>query len=322
MTARERQPNRGFTLIEVLMVIGIIGMALLVILPSVGKLFDSAADGQGRNLITAQLKAARSLAIRDRIHTGVHFQRHAETGDFWAAIVQVSTVDPDSSSDEWINLGDNFSLAEFQDIPLSPTGKFLVLAAGAQPVRFPGSVGVGAVLTKKNKVGVYWNLGNDYSDLWNWASQRNSDLPVTGIAGARLTDPFTTFTVVFDPDGRLVADLDENAFAFVRRGSDDNYYCSPLFVDRDPNNPPPPTDPPDTRSIWRLPKYTFMVTGKLYVDTCVKAICVFDATVYDNLQYKHKVGAGAVSKEAYLNDNAAFMPVAPYVGGLIRTSVD
>ncbi len=295
MTARERQPNRGFTLIEVLMVIGIIGMALMVILPSVGKLFDSAADGQGRNLITAQLKAARSLAIRDRIHTGVHFQRHWKTGRFWAAIMQATTEAPTTTDDKWIDLGADFGgEAVFDDIPvstLSQNGMVLVLAEGAQPVKLPGSLGVGVVLSA---------IGDNYANLAGWRSARRSDN----------IDAFTTFTIMFDPDGRLVDRPAVGGIAFVREYGP-KHYCSPLFVDR---NPKDPADPTETRSIWSLPKYD--VSG--YVDTYVKAVCVFDGSTYDNLPDS---GPGS-TKPSYLNDNAAFMPVAPYVGGLIRTSVD
>jgi len=275
MTDRQRQP--GFTLIEILIVIAIIALVMLIVLPSVSKLFAAQAMVQGRNLIDAQIKTARSLAIRDRRYTGVHFQRHWDTGEYWSAIVQVSSE---------VELGRSAG----DSMPSVPTNcdwgssRAMRMVEGTAATRMPGSLGVGLVGAA---------LGNDYSGL------SSIDTPNMTAEVA-----FTTFTVLFDPDGRLATAGGESPSIPFIRGDSGVYWCSPLFDNQNGDV---------EREIWELPPGA---------DRYVTAVCLFDNTVFETLPMG---GTGAPvpgTKEYYLNESARFLVVSPYVGGLIRTAAE
>ena len=66
--------RRGFTLMEMMVVIGLVALMATMALPSIVSLFNSGADAQAYNLIAAQLTAARALAIEKSTYAGVHVQ--------------------------------------------------------------------------------------------------------------------------------------------------------------------------------------------------------------------------------------------------------
>jgi len=66
--------RRGFTLLEMMVVIAMIGIAVGLALPSVMGLFNAGADAQAYNLLAAQLTTARAMAIRNHTYGGVHVQ--------------------------------------------------------------------------------------------------------------------------------------------------------------------------------------------------------------------------------------------------------
>jgi prepilin-type N-terminal cleavage/methylation domain-containing protein len=66
--------NAGFTLAELLVVVGIIGLIAAVTLPSIATVFGAGADAQAYNVLSAQLSAARAQAIQNGEFTGVHVQ--------------------------------------------------------------------------------------------------------------------------------------------------------------------------------------------------------------------------------------------------------
>lgn len=64
----------GFTLMEMMIVIGLVGLVAALALPSIVALFNAGADAQAYNLMASQLAAARALAIEKGTYAGVHVQ--------------------------------------------------------------------------------------------------------------------------------------------------------------------------------------------------------------------------------------------------------
>ncbi len=112
----EKRDNSGFTLIELLVVIAVISLLAVIAVPSMVGLFRSGAMTNARNIVDAQLKAARGLAIRDRHYTGVHYQRGLDD-QYWMGIVR-------------------------HDVK---TGQFDI-AEGTEMVPFPVGIGAGQVI--------------------------------------------------------------------------------------------------------------------------------------------------------------------------------
>lgn len=67
--------NSGFTLVEMLVVITIISLMGLTIIPTVIGMFNSGADSQSYAMLTTELSAARTLAIKTSSYVCVHIQQ-------------------------------------------------------------------------------------------------------------------------------------------------------------------------------------------------------------------------------------------------------
>ncbi len=72
----------GFSLIELMVVIALIMLISGATLPSIITIFNAGAEAQAYNLLTAQLTAARALAIQEATYTAVHVQR-ADTSQLY-----------------------------------------------------------------------------------------------------------------------------------------------------------------------------------------------------------------------------------------------
>jgi len=169
MTYNRAIRSTGFTLMELLVVMGIIGLAAAVVLPSATALINRGGDWQAYNLLAAQLAGARGVAISRNTYAGVH--------------VQLADTDthPDLS-------GVTFTAVVQRD----PSTELFDLAAGYRVVRIPGNMAFGR-LTREVASASDYISGSNYVN-----SELDSDSEVQA---------FTTLTVVFSPDGKAVSRL-------------------------------------------------------------------------------------------------------------------
>jgi len=242
-----QRDSLGFTLIELLVVVAVISLLVMIVVPSMAGLFRSGSTVNARNVVDAQLKATRGLAIRDRQYTGVRLQRGLD-GGYWLGIVRYD----------------------------EKTGQF-DLCEATEMVTLP--VGIGAGRVTKPFV----------DDSGKYAAQ--------GIANF---NAFTSFTILFGPNGRLVEQANGQNIKYKTSGSK-------LF-----------TTLPDN---WTHKSQYIWDASLAVPERGVRALCLFEAGQL-NL-YLPEPGETATGDDwdkvaDALNAGARFVPVNPYTAGLIR----
>lgn len=247
---KRRARNCGFTLIELLVVVGIIMIVLGIAIPSIANLFRSGAEVQARNLIDAQISAARMLAVRNRGPVALHFQQGYEIDgrrDYYMAILE-------GNNDNWPGIW------EFTLVP------------GTTPARLPGGLIAGRVDDSvTDSSGNYSGVQYTSSSARNW---------------------FTNFSIAFDASGRLTT-MKVRVIPSTVVGY----------------------DPPEDTDIWRWGDVINSSSEDNWRGQySIRALCLFDPDDLDGLNDSEA--------DDYLNDNARFLPVAPYTGGLIQSVQD
>lgn len=95
---------QGFTLFEMLIVVGIIIMVLSVALPSINSMLASSADSQAYNMLSGQLTVARAEAITYDTPVAVHVQIGQESASLSgedlskACFSAITWIPPDSNN--------------------------------------------------------------------------------------------------------------------------------------------------------------------------------------------------------------------------------
>ena len=72
----------GFTLIELMVVLAIISLLAGIAIPTLAKLFGAGAAEEAHNILSAQLSAARALAVGKGTYAGVHIQLADDTNSW------------------------------------------------------------------------------------------------------------------------------------------------------------------------------------------------------------------------------------------------
>ncbi|MFP4052371.1 MAG: Tfp pilus assembly protein FimT/FimU [Phycisphaerae bacterium] len=163
MKAATRQ-RAGFTMVEMMVVLGVIILAAGIALPSITTLMQSGADKQAYNLVAAQIRAARALAIEEGTYAGVHIQLADDRknpdmeGTCYAGVVIFQQMDSETN----------------------PTMAYFDVAGGYDVHPIPGNMAFGDLSNEKGTIGG----GGDFS----YGNPKS----------------FTTMTLIFAPSGRLI----------------------------------------------------------------------------------------------------------------------
>jgi len=174
-------PARGFTLVELLVVLAIISLVAAISLPSIVRIFTAGAEQQAYNVISSQLASARAYAVQNRTYAGVHYQLAHPVLDpslrnrCYSLVVRPATAtdDLDLNNDGM----DDIAVGEY------------IGAEGFVPRALPYPMAIGDINSRSvdSATGQFYPFGSD---------------PATD----SIFDDFTACTILFDAAGRLVTD--------------------------------------------------------------------------------------------------------------------
>ncbi len=191
---------RGFTLLEMMVVIGLVSLMVAMSLPSVIALFNSGADAQAYNLISAQLTAARSRAVLGNTYAGLHVQ---------LADAPLSETD---ATDSPVLLRPKLQGVCFTGM-LEYDANSRTFDLSSTPTRVPGNTVFGYASQAITSSTVTGGLEATLST--------SSSSPFTGAAGT--IRKFTTFSVIFNASGAVTRFVDGGPVKFNEQ--------SPAFSD-------------------------------------------------------------------------------------------
>jgi prepilin-type N-terminal cleavage/methylation domain-containing protein len=272
----------GFTLLEMMVVIGLVALMASMALPSIVALFNSGADAQAYNLISAQFTAARAKAVLSSTYAGVHGQMADALNE---------TADPLRQPDaplrpELANVCFSGLISYYPANYFAPsTPACFDLIPGMSPQRIPGNVAFGYASEMVTAPAGVLRPGTLDATIGDSASSL-----FEGAAAGNITK-FTTFSVIFNPLGAVTRFINGDPIHFNDQ--------SPAFVDADPTY----VARFGSKRLWRLANTDYVQDR--YGAT---AITMFDVSEY----------MAASSKVAYLNENAQLLPLNVHTGQLYR----
>jgi prepilin-type N-terminal cleavage/methylation domain-containing protein len=179
-TTRRPSARGAFTLIEILVVVALIAMVMGLALVNTATIIRSSADTQAYNLLAAQLRAARALAIQQNTYAGVHVQLAKEP---------ISASNPKlrkaySTVVSLVSSLDAAGPAEFQQ------------AEGFRYRAVPGTIAFGDLTNRQDEI-----FDGDEFDLpstGGWSGSEDT---------TNLNEEFTSATILFSPEGRIVRNV-------------------------------------------------------------------------------------------------------------------
>ncbi len=171
----------GFTLMELLVVIGVIGLVATLAVPSIAAFMSGGAESQAVNYLSAICTAARTEALRAHNHVAVHIQMEASyIGGSWVTnldgrcYVMVLGYDKTSGTFRGITQATETALGSSW-----PHRGAIFL-----PKPLPGGLAFGEYSTK------YVDLANNKQDIINMTTSDN-------------VGDFTSLTILFTPSGAV-----------------------------------------------------------------------------------------------------------------------
>ena len=182
--------RRGFTLVEMLIVVALIALLAMIAVPSFITMFSAGAESQDYNSVSALLNYARAHALKTNNYVAVHFQPAAGKN---------SLVKNDNCY---------AAILEFDPTLLAGAGAFRTPTnpTSFPPVAMPQGVGIGQLASP------FVDVNNDkYDD-----DELRDDL-----------DGFMTFTIVFSPQGTVVTKINGKLINFDGPNS---YFDGSLWV--------------------------------------------------------------------------------------------
>lgn len=331
----------GFTLIELLVIVAIIALVLAIAMPSISTIISGSGPAQARNAIDGYLTAARGLAIRSRQYVALHIQpHHANADEFWMGILEYNPVekrfhlmegteltrlpqgvgigevrdtfvsspnppDPDVWNEQVRDQRDDFTSLT---LVFDPTGRLVQDVLG-EKVRFAYRPDVHSGRAQSGSFSDLVDRGGN----WIPGSLVGYTILFTSGDNAGLSRVITGNDLGSDPDdpaGRLTFRALPDA---VHNGDEYRIY-EPVFAgDYDPannvfdrlwdidvanNGDPDDGNPNDGAG-----------------EDGARAMCVFVLRDFD-------VQGDAAAAADYLNENARFLAVSPYTGGLLKTPAE
>lgn len=280
-----RRSGRGFTLTEMIIVIGVITLLMAIAMPSFMQIFSSGAEAQAYNIVSSQLTVARSYAIQNSVYAGVHVQM-GDAQDKWKAKQWSAVVWYDPTRTCGLG-GDPRGYRSLWGGGVSDTG-WLGLVEGYPMQAVPGNVAFG-------------EADNNFHDGTNFN------------VGAELRD-FSAFTVLFSPQGSL-----SKTVPHPTDGNNYNIRFDCITTDGGEWNDAFNATDAD-KKIWSEEMANELRIGGSggIIDpsgTAVSEYCVFALAMFD---YRIASAKAIGARDAYLFENSRPLPIHPATGQLFE----
>ena len=282
MTKTCRANRVGFTLIELIVVVSIIGLLTVIALPTAVALLSSGSDAQAYNLLCGHLALARAIAVENGTFAGVHVQMADPVADPNLAdtcFIAIVWIDPSS-------LGDAYP-------------KF-TLADRTRPKKIPGGIAFGG-----------WNILHEPNYIWTDSLTASEGYFVEDPDGSDITvsvKDFTTFTIIFSPAGSIITKVNDRNIVF------DDDPDDPLFganavpklwdhvltydMPEEARNNPPQDDDEAEKNAMSEPGATIV-------------------TLFEYAKFMISEG-DPDSQNAFLDENAQYLPINLHTGQPFR----
>ena len=172
---RIKNKQSGLTIVELLVVIGIIAAVVAISLPAINAMQKSFDSTGAESMINAALSTARTLAISRQQYVGVRFQTAYDVNDVLDEDQYMIFVIHDKDKAVWV------------------CG--FVAVEGYKPIKLPSNIGVIDKTLRTPRSATVIDCSGSYTE--------NSLTSFNTIATPDIVDT-TTFSIVFSPAGKLV----------------------------------------------------------------------------------------------------------------------